>query len=479
MIKGRNTGMKIFEAISKLQWVLVLTVLVSCEDHLDLEPTDAISDQKVFESYAVANTALTGVYDQLSSYTFDGLYLPIMSDIMGEDLMINSVDNWNWFTPVYQMELLPNYSYIDEPWWAGYKVISDASKIIHNVRVIPDATEEQINNMEGQARVLRAYAMYKLTEFYAPSFAADSTALSILIVTEGQDADSENKPRAALYEVYNQIENDLMIATSLLEMEEDKGFFDQRAAKAILARLYLNKRDWAKARDMAKEAHDGLDLMTVNDMYSGYFARNSESIFSIAYTQDDNNVYLSIPSFYWPVGGYSSMRAHNQFVSQFSSQDSRRNLMGRYSELDPNRFVILKFAHNSVVGNAERIAIRASEMHLIEAECEAELGNYTQAQDALYRIQRRANPAATKSTTTGQSLIDEILLERRKELFGEGFRLNDIKRRLLPLQREEDHWVTFNFSSDDEDYYRLTFPIPQSEIDANDKVTDNHQNIGY
>jgi len=214
-------------------------------------------------------------------------------------------------------------------------------------------------------------------------------------------------------------------------------------------------------------------------MYSGFHTRNSETIFTVAYTPEDNNTYMSIPSFYWPLNGYSSMRANDTFVNSFGDNDYRKSFFLMYPEIDIERHLILKFAHNGQVGNAERISIRASEMYLIEAECEAELGNTTAAQDALHMIQERSIPGVSKSTATGQALIDEILMERRKELFGEGFRWNDIKRRSLPFKREGDHWVKFDFDSNDADYYRLTYPIPQSEIDANSKLSQEDQNIGY
>jgi hypothetical protein len=214
-------------------------------------------------------------------------------------------------------------------------------------------------------------------------------------------------------------------------------------------------------------------------MLDGFFNSNSETIFSLAYTPEDNNVYLSIPSFYWPVSGYSSMRANNLFVDLFNKNDYRSYLFTMVPGIDPDNNLILKFQHNQSVGNAERIAIRASEMYLIEAECEAELGNDKKAQDAVYMIQSRAYPGVKKSTNTGQELIDEILVERRKELFGEGFRWNDIKRRNLPFKRDGDHWVKLDFGSGDDDYYRLTFPIPQKELDANNVLGEADQNKGY
>lgn len=465
--------------LNLIKTAFLTLVLVSCSnDFLELEPTDAISEKEVFDSYVTANSALMGAYDQLSGFNFGGLYNPIMADIMGEDVMINSVNNWNWFIPVYQMTLLPNYVYIDSPWWAGFKLIYDANSIINNSIYIPDATPEQIANLVGQAQVLRAYAMLKLAQMYSPAYARNPESPSILLNT-GTDDLYSGFERATLSEVYAQIESDLIAAASQLEENNDKGFFDSRAANALLARLYLDMGKWEKARDHAKLASESLTLMSLNDMFTGFSTRNSETIYSIAFTQEDNNTYLSLPSFYWPVGGYSSMRANNNFVSKFTAADARKAFFLKYDEIDPDRFIIVKFGHNNAVGNAERICIRASEMLLIEAECEAELGNYSEAQNALYEIQRRSNPGVSKSTATDQALIDEVLLERRKELFGEGFRWQDIKRRQLPFNRTGDHWVTHSFTAQDPDYFRLTFPIPQSEIDANPALTNSDQNIGY
>jgi hypothetical protein len=459
---------------------IFLGVTTSCgEQYLYPEPTDSISEDKVFESYVTAEAALIGAYDQLSSYTFEGLFVPIISDIVGEDVMINSVDNWNWFVPVYQLNVLPNYTYTDSPWRAGYKLIYDANNIIAQAQYIPEASANQKSILEGEARVLRAYTMLKLVQIYAPAYSVDSSAPSILLVTEPQSLDDQVYERAPLLDVYRQIENDLLTSINLLEDNPDKGFFDQRAAKAILARAYVNMGEWSKASQMAQEAHDGVELMSINDLFDGFFYRNSETLFTIAYAQEDNNTYLSLPSFYWPASGYSSMRANNSFVAKFSNQDARKNYFLKLDDIDRDRNLIVKFAHNNSIGNAERIAIRASEMYLIQAECEAELGNYSDAQQALFTIQKRANPSAQKSNSVGQALIDEILLERRKELFGEGFRWNDIKRRQLPFQRSADHWVTFDFSSSDNDYFRLTYPIPQSEIDANNMLDESDQNAGY
>ncbi|WP_075589807.1 RagB/SusD family nutrient uptake outer membrane protein [Labilibacter marinus] len=457
--------------------------ITSCnEELLNPEPQTAIEEEEVFKAYETSQAALVGVYDQLSSPEFEGLYVPIFGDLVGDDLMISPDNNYNWFVAVYQMNILPNYSASDYPWWAGYKVIFDANKIVANAQSIPDATSDQKNRLEGEAKAMRAFVMLKLVQMFAPSYISNPEAPSILLATEPLLHNDADLSRAPLSEVYAQMEADLLSAINLLEYRDDiddKGFFDKRAAQAILARVYLNMQQWEKARDMAVEAYTDVDLVAVANLFDGFYYRNSETIFTVAYTQEDNNTYLTIPSFYYPIYGYSSMRANNKFVDLFSSNDVRSNYFLIEPEIDKDRNLILKFLHNQSVGNAERISIRASEMYLIAAECEAELGNNKEAQDALYTIQSRANPSVVKSTATGQDLVDEILVERRKELFGEGFRWNDIKRRQSRFIREGDHWVKFDFSAEDEDDYRLTYPIPQSEIDNNVELTNEDQNIGY
>lgn len=474
--------MKILKHIKVVFLASLLAITTSCsESYLNPEPNTSIPTEEIFKSYITAEAALVGMYDQFSSYTFEGLNVPIMSDVIGEDIMINSVDNWNRFVVVYQLDVLPTYSYVDEPWWTAYKVLYDANQIIENAKTIPDATEEQKDWLEGQAKTMRAYIMLKLINIYAPSYYVDKTAPGILNANRIMGYDEDPLTRASVEEIYTQIENDCLSAIGLLETNssDDVGFFNKRASQAILARAYLDMHKWEEARDMAVEAYKDMELMTIDEMYTSFTYRNRETIFTIAYTAEDNNIFMSLPSFYWPVSGYSSIRANNTFVDYFDESDARKAFLVQDDEIDENRHFVLKFASNGSVGNAERICIRASEMYLIAAECEAELGNLLEAREALHKVQERSMPGTTLSTNSGQDLIDEILLERRKELFGEGFRWNDIKRRNLPFKRTGDHWVDFDFSATDQDYYRFTYPIPQSEIDANVNLTQADQNKGY
>lgn len=474
--------MKLLNKFSKkiLAGVLLTLMLVSCSDEfLNPTPATSISVEEVFESYTTAQAALIGVYDQLSSSSFEGLYSPMLGDIIGEDVLINSTQNYNWFVPVYQMDLQSNSSYAAGIWNAGYKVMHDANRIIEGAIDLPVAEDNRNELLVAEAKTIRAFVMLKLVQMYAPAYSVDPMASGILLANRVIGAEEDDIGRATVGEAYTQIVNDLISALTELEEGDNPGFFDKSSAHAILARTYMDMEEWQLAKDNAVLAYSTKSLAPSERLIQGFYEVDEETIFSLAYTVDDNNTYLTIPSFYWPVSGYSSMRASKAFSDLFSASDIRQFQFFIQESIDPDNTLILKFQHNQQIGDAERIVIRAAEMYLIEAECEAELGNYPEAQEALYKIQSRADGGVQRSSAIAQALIDEILVERRKELFGEGFRWNDIKRRSARFVRASDHWITFDFGFADDDYYRMLLPIPQGEINANNVLTQADQNPGY
>jgi hypothetical protein len=114
-------------------------------------------------------------------------------------------------------------------------------------------------------------------------------------------------------------------------------------------------------------------------------------------------------------------------------------------------------------------------MYLIEAEGLAQTGQLQAAKDILYTLQVKRDPAATKSTAPDKNeLIEEILVERRKELYGEiGVGYFDLKRYQRPLVRDGNQWSQKTIPANDN---RWRYQIPQSEMDANKSLTSADQN---
>jgi hypothetical protein len=118
-------------------------------------------------------------------------------------------------------------------------------------------------------------------------------------------------------------------------------------------------------------------------------------------------------------------------------------------------------------------------MLLIEAEAIVHQGGRdTEVQNLLNELHAVRQTAPVAVTETGSALLDLVLLERRFELWGEGFRGRDIKRLKIGLDREGSNHnpvvclVTTMPPEDD----RWNYKIPQGEIDANHNIDEEDQN---
>jgi hypothetical protein len=120
------------------------------------------------------------------------------------------------------------------------------------------------------------------------------------------------------------------------------------------------------------------------------------------------------------------------------------------------------------VGDAEFPLARIAEAYLIEAEALAQTGGDAKSVLNALQVARGATP------TDGS--LENIYYERRKELYGEGFRLADIKRLHQPLVRSADpeHWATVKDLPADSPRFML--PIPEVEMLYNKALTSADQN---
>ncbi|HIY75450.1 MAG TPA: RagB/SusD family nutrient uptake outer membrane protein, partial [Candidatus Sphingobacterium stercorigallinarum] len=97
------------------------------------------------------------------------------------------------------------------------------------------------------------------------------------------------------------------------------------------------------------------------------------------------------------------------------------------------RYEKFKFKSNLI---GDIVYMRSAEMYLIEAESYARNGENEKAIAVLNEL-RSARNAKLFNAAGGERLLDEILLERRKELWGEGFSLSDILRTQQSVERSE------------------------------------------
>ena len=137
---------------------------------------------------------------------------------------------------------------------------------------------------------------------------------------------------------------------------------------------------------------------------------------------------------------------------------------------DYRHYITTKFAFTF---DADHPILRTAEMILVEAEAKYHNGDPTGAHNLLYALQSNRDVNAVKSSNTGADLLEEILVERRKELYAEiGVEWFDAKRYRRGISRTGNHRVgsTANLMPDDKKFF---LKVPQAEIDANESIDES------
>lgn len=471
----------------KIAYVMAaILFLGSCEDFLDKPaPTTAVSADDVFTTPDGARAYFNGIYRNMrtqwrtSTDTWGNAAAHLARIVKGIDVMIPS----GWYQWDYRHENRePTYRRTNFVWDFYYETGNQANVMIQGLEGsnFPETTK---NRMLGEAKALRAWAYFNLVREFQHN---DPSLPGVPIYTTPASADATGNARSTVQDVYTFIIDDLQFATSNMVSDRlQKSNINLNVAQGLLARVYLTVAPWMGttawegARDMALAARSGYSLNAAG--YSDGFndIGNVEWMWGMPQSTDQT-IYYGNPASHFDhnILGYNSVFINDDFAESFSATDIRaifvKDAFGA-GAAPHQTYITNKFVQKSDFSD-DYVMMRMSEMILTEAEARAELGETTAAQNLLFTLQSDRDANASPSGNTGSDLISEILLERRKELYGEiGVSYLDIKRRSMPLIRTGNHpsIYRFNFPSMSDEF---NLKIPQAEIDANDNLTEADQN---
>ncbi len=133
----------------------------------------------------------------------------------------------------------------------------------------------------------------------------------------------------------------------------------------------------------------------------------------------------------------------------------------------------LKFGND---GNwtMDYIYMRAAEMVLIEAKAYAYLNKGDKAASVLKELMEKRQPSWNKSIVT----VEDVLIQRRLELWGEGFAYFDLKRNNLGIDRNyegSNHLAGHKLTVPAHDVL-WTYQLPLREIQENTLISEEDQN---
>ncbi len=505
--------MKVLKSIYKVMGCAILAAsLSSCvNDWLDVAPSDGTDADAALTSSSDLDAARTGMYKALkgnSSFVdYYGQQFFVYGDVhAGDDYQYNNIGASNRASFYYDM----NYQTASEfntstvSWQSPYIVIGRANRIIAAAEggKLSDAVEAKakIEQYAAEAKVLRALAHFDLVRIYGKPYTEDQGAsLGVPLVTEVLEFNA--KPaRSTVAEVYTQVVKDLTeaISSNALATETEPGYVSVWGAKAILSRVYLNMGDYANALSVAEDIikNSGAALWTRDQYFKAWDAstpNESEFLFRLNVAgSTDNNDLNSIGNLQQR-DGYKEMVATKKFVDMLTSdpKDVRNNMFlpatatKEVEAYGTNKVFLNKLRGQG--GNLRNVTIvpiiRLSEVYLTAAECAFRNNDKTKAVEYLNELVKNRTTTKASLATVDNITLERILIERRKELIGEGQRYFDALRNNETITRytsEADKgWhktLSKEAQSFNRDFYKAIAAIPQAEINANPNIK---QNDGY
>jgi hypothetical protein len=424
--------------IKYLSFALIVALSFnSCADDLDTAPTDQANEEEVFKTAESAETVINGTWakfnDGGTNYANIG-YSTVLrtSDAMGSDVAV--LTNKYGFSSAYAFTDLVNNTggrslFI---WSTLYSAINNMNNVISRIDGV-EGSQSKKDQVKGQAKALRAFCYLNLASFYQFSYLKDKNALVAPIYTEPTTTNSIGKKRASLEEIYTLVKNDLSEAGILLNnyTRNNKDKIDKSVVYGLLARAYLYTGEWTKAVTAAQIAKAGFPLMAAEKYKDGFNdITNGEWIWGHGQTQEQSDASYAFHFLDVSSSGsfYYSFMADPYFKDLFDTNDVRYQLF-QWDGL-PGREGLLRYAKFKFKANliADIVFMRAAEMYLIEAEAEARNGNVTNAVTIVNQLKSARHANVYNGPLAQNDVIKEVLIERRKELFGEGFSLSDIIR---------------------------------------------------
>lgn len=453
-------------------FVLFVTLITSCNNWLDVKPTDIVDQNELFKVGSGYRIALNGVYKDMSKEELYGREMSWgMVDVIGRmyDPSGFSVEIpfTNFYTYDYAFE--DTKSVIQSIWSKAYNVVANCNNIIGRIEK-EDVSKFEGGEMEKSLIIGEAYAARSLMHFdmlrlfaAAPMLKTDKQFIPYFntfpsVVEPYRTVDEminfiisdlkKAKSLVAEFDLYYNesmnnrrwLESDMRFksTTGTTESAQSDIFFACRgfrlnylAISAILARVY----NYAQQHELAKnEALEVIEFQSYQGTYALGFTLSGEVQYDRKMTRD----------LIFALSDFKLVTKYLQYTDEellarlltkddYSEYESEGGDMKDYrvstllatdNDFDfyPVRNYELDLNNVLTKNGADMLpVIRLSEMHYIVAEAYAANSDFTNAE--LYINNVRAGRGCTITALyieDQESFFDVLITDVRKEFMGEG-----------------------------------------------------------
>lgn len=464
--------------------LLLIAAFVSCKK-LEEKPASLFTTDQFYKTQEDAIAAVNSIYQgglNNGGITMYNRLFHLGMEIMSDDAIAGKRVTNADVRSIAVLNHSTTNDRVDELWKEHYIAINRANIAIDRIPLI-DMDVTLRTRLVNEAKFLRGLLYFNLVRLWGevPLVLHEVTSL---------DPSSIHVAKSPVETIYTQVITDLTDAEKLPPVMggADAGRATGGAAKSILAKVYLTRKEWEKAAAKSLEVINGpygYDLFEdYADVFRAETKNGKEHIFSAQCKSFVNGQGNRLASSATPVGipGIPAAGTDEPLLPStyalYDVKDKRRDVTfftqivsptnGKLYKFEPRFF---KYFDPSTILNPTESprnipVIRFAEVLLIYAEAVNEASGPGGAYEAINRVRKRAG-LDPLSGLDQNSFREAVYLERRLELMFEFQRWFDLirtKRMITAL-----HAAGKTYAS--EKHY--LHPIPQREIDLNPKLEQN------
>ena len=462
--------------MKKLTYIIASILVIGSCDALNQNPSTSVTTETAISDITDLANAVNGAYYVATYGTILTMAseLAIYADLIGPDSYQPSSAGQN-------ASRMAQFSLTSADTYNIYYYLYSALASVNNA--IEKGTQLQ-NQEEAAPYIAELYTLRGLYHFHlAVMFAPIPTSgnpntMGLVLSDRVFDIDYIGT-RATLDQTYSFIVSDLTQAIETgLNKQRNTGHANYWTALGLRARAYLYWGKYAEAlADCVEIISEAPYTLYGIEEYPKVWSQQGTSEMIMEYLQTDTyNAQRYAPGYYTSPKGYSEYGINQDFYLWMTSDaaDIRGSMVADYTTVPAGEsdyhtgYYPLKYPGNagtSIPLYVNNIKVqRLSEIYLIAAEAALKTGGDAAAYLNVLRSNRIRGYEEVAAVT-----LEDILNERRKELFAEGQIAFDFWRNRLS--------VTTSLGLIGPEDYRTVLPLPKEEIDmAKGKLL---QNPGY
>ena len=483
---------------------LISMVLTGVPQYSVASGLEALDD--IYRSMRTPGWSTTGNTHQSFGITAYNL----MAEVMGDDMIMGAQGSgWFWFDATYNVK--SRYVYTSwrsyDLWNAYYTWIANANYILAAAQSM-SGTDLEKNYIKGQAYAIRAYSYFMLAQSFARTYKHHEDEPCVPLFTGTYFTGSTGQSRSTVAQVYAQIDADILQAVNLLNgtTQQDPSHIGYAVAQGLRSRIFLVEEKWNNAYIAARNAitaveAEGKGIQELSDFTGLNDATAGNVMWGAVIPDEESTQYASFFAHMDASGSITTyaQRAPKQITTwlydKMSATDARRAWWDPSSSYSTGGYVTQKFKmREGVMGAGDYIYMRVEEMYLNAAEALAHRGGmdsnartllnqFMAKRDPNYNCTKSGNTLGDLTNEETGSLLEEILIQRRLELWGEDGRIYTIRRLDQGFERsEEDGWpVSLQLTGKALDYpdsYAWVLTIPASEFEGNPNMNPDFLPLG-